>query len=118
PASAIGVNQAQVLFVDSNGSSPRNDIFTLKSGNFWVRASDWSPSFPLFVNIYNPADGTKRVMQSHIGREPSCATCHRDAFSSAEALYSVGHIYLYNAPITPVPTTDGGGGTITDGGTE
>lgn len=117
PASAIGVSGVQVLFVDSNGSSPKNDIITTKSGNFYVRTSDWSPSFPLFVNIYNPTDGTKRVMQSHIGREPSCASCHRDAFNKPEALYSVGHISLYSAP-APAPTGDAGGGGITDGATE
>lgn len=117
PATPTGVSGVQILFVDSNGSSPKNDVVTSKSGNFYVRSSDWSPSFPLFVNIYNPQDGTKRVMQSHIGREPSCASCHRDAFNKAEALYSVGHISLYSAAAPPGPTGDAGGG-VTDGATE
>lgn len=116
PKSAQGVSGVDVLFVDSNGSSPNYVVRTTASGNFFVRKSDWDPAFPLFVNIFNEADGTKRAMQSHIGREPSCASCHRDAFNKAEALYSVGHVYLYSAPVTQ-PVGDGGG-DITDGGTE
>ena len=121
PSSAQGVGGVDILFVDSNGSSPNNEVVTSASGNFYVRTSDWAPSFPLYVNIYNTADSTKRVMNSHIGREPSCASCHRDAFTAAERLYSVGHISLYNAALTPVGdsgvgATDAGG--VTDGATE
>jgi hypothetical protein len=48
------------------------------------------------------APGTRRVMQSHIGREPDCAACHYDAIGpngkrdSIKALSAVGHIYLLN----------------------
>jgi hypothetical protein len=123
-ASAVGVAGVKILFVDSNGSAPlrapTNDILTSASGNFYVRQSEWNPAFPLYVNIFNPADGTTGIMQSHIGRQPSCASCHRDAFTQSEQLYSVGHIYLYHANIT-TPTDGGavggdGGGVITDGG--
>jgi hypothetical protein len=112
PASSVGVNGAKILFVDSIGSSPKNDVVTTASGNFFVREADWSPSFPFYVNVFNPADGTTGVMQSHVGRQPSCASCHRDAFTPAEALYSVGHIYLYHAAITPA----GDGGAAVDAG--
>ncbi|HEX7664863.1 MAG TPA: hypothetical protein VF407_10140 [Polyangiaceae bacterium] len=114
PKSAQGVGGVQILFVDSNGAAPKNDVITSQSGNFYVKTSDWDPSFPLFVNIYNPADGTKRVMNSHIGRDPSCATCHHDAFDKASALSAVGHIYMYNATVAP---TDAGSGGSDDSGT-
>jgi hypothetical protein len=122
PKSSQGVAGVSVLFVDSINSSPRIPILTSASGNFFVRQADWSPSFPFYVNIFNPVDGTTGIMQSHVGRQPSCASCHRDAFTPAEALYSVGHIYLYNAAITPVgdagPAVDAGdaGTTIVDAG--
>jgi len=118
PTSSQGVAGVSILFVDSNGSSPNSAVTTSASGNFFVRSSDWSPSFPLFVNIFNPPDGTKRVMNSHIGREPSCASCHRDAFTTAEKLYSVGHISLFSAPVTPLSDSGASndGGTTTDAG--
>jgi hypothetical protein len=124
PASSQGVAGVKILFVDSNGSAPirppNDDIITSASGNFYVRTSEWNPAFPLYVNIYNPVDGVTGIMQSHIGRQPSCASCHRDAFTAAEQLYSVGHIYLYNAvvPVGDGGATDGGdaGTPITDGG--
>lgn len=120
PKSAQGVAGVNILFVDSNGAAPKNDVVTSQSGNFFVRTSDWDPSFPLFVNIYNPADGTKRVMNSHIGREPSCANCHRDAFDKAQALYSVGHVYMYSAPVVVADagaSADSGAASDSGGGT-
>jgi hypothetical protein len=106
----------EVLLVDSNSSSPtdrngRVPIVTNAAGNFWVPKSLWDPAFPMRTNIYcgdNPgtlkciAPGTRRVMQSHIGREPDCAGCHYDAIGpngkrdSIKALSAVGHLYLLN----------------------
>ncbi|MDB4992902.1 MAG: hypothetical protein JWM74_334 [Myxococcaceae bacterium] len=110
---AVGV---EILLVDSNDSSPTDSngpvpIFTNAVGNFRIPKSLWDPAFPIRTNIYcgaNPgpvqcaAPGTRRPMQSHIGREPDCAACHYDGVGangkrdSIKALSAVGHIYLLN----------------------
>jgi hypothetical protein len=106
----------EVLLVDAEGSNPtdrngRVPIFTNAAGNFRVPKDLWNPSFPIRTNIFcgdNPgalkcaSPGTRRVMQSHIGREPDCAGCHYDAVGpngrrdSIKALGAVGHLYLLN----------------------
>lgn len=46
-------------------------------GNFYVFASEWSPVFPLSVTL---SYGDERAeMTTPIGRDGSCASCHRGA---------------------------------------
>ena len=97
----VGAPGVEVLFVDSRGSSPfrtidgqRAPILTSKSGNFFVRDSEWPElRFPVRTAI---SRNTYHQMQSHIAREPSCATCHRDPDPKVfgDRLSAVGHIYL------------------------
>lgn len=126
PASIRGVPGVEVLLVDANGVSPvdansgqRIPIITNKAGNFYVPTSVWNPAFPVRVAIFcsgalvNGPDGQpvqcgfpgqRKQMQSHIGREPSCAGCHYDAgrvgadggtrVNPLKALSAVGHIYM------------------------
>ncbi len=100
PQTAVGVDQATVAFTDTQGSK-----FTTTTncvGNFFVKKSDWDPSFPIFVRVYK--NGLARTMQGQIGRERSCANCHNDPQpSSTQVFSSVGHIYLYTASDNPPP---------------
>ncbi|WP_394847221.1 hypothetical protein LZC95_07100 [Pendulispora brunnea] len=78
-----GVEGVEVLLVDSNGNYPRSGgkkkpVITNKAGNFYVPADDWPDlAFPFHVKLVKGT--TERRMLSHVGREPSCSGCHRDA---------------------------------------
>jgi hypothetical protein len=67
PTKAIGVDQVQVIMVDSLNSA--FTTYTNCVGNFFVTPEQWQPSFPVIVEISK--NGTTRQMSSHIGREPS-----------------------------------------------
>jgi len=99
-ATLVGVNNATVAFTDTTGSQ-----FTTTTncvGNFFVRKSDWDPSFPIFARVFNSTDEV--TMQGQIGRERSCANCHSDPDPSSPEYFSqVGHIFLYGAGETPPP---------------
>jgi len=96
-----GAQNVEILLVDSRGSTPlRLDngkqvpFYTSASGNFLVRADEWpNLRFPVKVGI---AKGFVHTMQSHIAREPSCATCHHDPDKAVfgDRLSAVGHIYV------------------------
>lgn len=59
-----------VVVVDSNGDSRK--ACTNQAGNFFVPKDKWPDlAFPLTVRAGN------RVMRSLVGRDGSCATCHR-----------------------------------------
>lgn len=100
----IGAPDVEVLFVAANNSAPTRvneagrplGIFTTLSGNFFVRESEWEElAYPVKTGIYGPT-GIRKTMQSHIGREPSCAKCHRDPDPAQplSVLSAAGHIYL------------------------
>ncbi len=95
-----GVEDAFVGLTDTTGSS-----FVTKTncvGNFFVRKEEWDPAFPVFVRVYKA--GAARTMQGQIGRERSCAYCHKDPRGVITKLSSVGHIYLYgNGDNVPPP---------------
>lgn len=112
PGSVTGVDNVTVAFTDSAGSQ-----FTTKTncvGNFFVKPNEWDPAFPVLVRIYK-GDRSK-TMQGQIGRERSCAFCHRDPFQVADQYRdtvlnpqysSVGHIYLLSAADPPpAPATN------------
>ena len=100
PFTAIGVDNAQVSLVDSLNST--YTTFTDCVGNFYVTAAQWNPAFPVLVEV--SSNGVTQTMQSHIGRETSCASCHADP----PYYDSPGHIYLaqtddgYTPPACPV----------------
>ena len=98
----VGVEGATVAMTDTAGSS--YTATTNCVGNFFVRRSDWDPSFPVLVRVWK---GDKsRTMQGQVGRERSCANCHKDPYAAYEKLSSVGHVYLYS-PDDAVPPASG-----------
>src|SRR5512143_3613850 len=101
PQNAVGVDQATVALTDTSGSK-----FTVQTncvGNFFVKRTDWDPAFPVFVRVYK--NGLARTMQSQIGRERSCANCHKDPNTPYQSLSSVGHVYLYGSGDNPPPAS-------------
>lgn len=73
PTSPKGAQGVQVLLRAADNS--QFTATTGISGNFQIRKNEWDPPFPLLVQIYKEGVAIQK-MQSHIGREPSCATCH------------------------------------------
>ena len=70
----IGVGNATVYLEDDSQS--QFQVVTNCVGNFWIKPSDWTPQFPLTVTRRRPArgaDARRSSMQSHIGRDGSCA---------------------------------------------
>jgi hypothetical protein len=73
------------------------------SGNFYVRPKEFEGlTFPLLVSVERTEDPYKldskrlvlKEMGGHIGREPSCATCH---ILNTRDYGSPGQIYLYGS---------------------
>jgi hypothetical protein len=113
PTKSIGVDNVQVIMVDSLNSS--FTAYTNCVGNFFVTADQYNPAFPIRVQISQ--NGTTVGMLSHIGREPSCSNCHKDP----PYYDSQGHIHLVSTqveamnaytppqcPVNPVQTGIGG----------
>jgi hypothetical protein len=75
----VGVGNAQVLLEDDSQSQVT--ATTNCVGNFTVKPGDWPghPQYPLIVRVVGQPQQTMFdvAMQSHIGREGSCAGCHR-----------------------------------------
>ncbi len=66
----IPVQGVFVTVFDAAGASQK--ACTNAAGNFFVKVEDWPDSaFPLTVQVGN------RFMRSLVGRERSCATCHK-----------------------------------------
>ncbi|HSQ67645.1 MAG TPA: hypothetical protein VLM85_30755 [Polyangiaceae bacterium] len=101
PSNPTGVDQATIAMTDTTGS--KFTVTTNCVGNFFVKRADWDPSFPIFVRVYK--NGLARTMQGQIGRERSCANCHKDPQTAYEALSAVGHIYMYLDGDTPPPAS-------------
>jgi hypothetical protein len=90
--SLVGVDHAQILFVDSTGSSPTAPVFTNCVGNFFVTPDMWNPAFPVLVGIQSGQ--TKTQMLTQISRASSCAECHTDPQSTQGA----GHVFIDVSP--------------------
>ena len=112
PKKAIGVDNVQVIMVDSLNSS--FTAYTNCVGNFYVAPEQWKPAYPVLVGI--AGGGARADMISHIGREASCANCHKDP----PYYDSQGHIHLVSqavedmnaytppaCPVNPVQTGNG-----------
>jgi hypothetical protein len=99
------VEGADILIRDANGADLR--VRSNCKGNFFIRycsratCPPYNPgeltlsaeiTYPFFVTVAK--GGTYKQMQGHIGRDGSCAGCHRDP-----PFYdSPGHVFLYSSP--------------------
>lgn len=98
PSNTTGVADVEIRMVGSDNARPTRVITTNAAGNFYITKDEYDPAFPLRVRISK--GNTERSMQSHIGREPSCAGCHFDPPDagpgrvSYAAFQAVGHLYL------------------------
>jgi hypothetical protein len=65
-----------VKITDKNGISkelaPTNSV-----GNFYIDKEEWDPVFPVKVEVYRKDVAKPATMNSTIGRDGGCATCHR-----------------------------------------
>jgi hypothetical protein len=101
PQTTVGVDNATVAFTDTQGTKWTTQTNCV--GNFFVKKSDWDPSFPIFVRVFK--NGLSRTMQGQIGRERSCAQCHSDAQNDTQKFSTVGHISLYLTTDNPPPSS-------------
>jgi hypothetical protein len=75
----LPVKGVKVLLTDAFGD--QKEAGTNCAGNFFIKADEWKPAFPLRAEIEYPVpgsiDSTKRVvMSTRISRDGSCAGCH------------------------------------------
>jgi hypothetical protein len=87
-APAVG---AKVNMEDVNGHT--YTFTTNAAGNFYGTPGQWSPTYPLAVNVAQGQD--TQMMISHVGRNGSCASCHTDPPS----VTSPGAVYAATAPV-------------------
>jgi hypothetical protein len=92
PSSLEPAVGAGVAITDATGAT-RGEM-TNAAGNFYIPASDWTPTFPLSV-VVQPAEGPAVYMFSQIEGAPevlggACATCHKDPAGP----HSPGHVSL------------------------
>jgi hypothetical protein len=109
------VDQAYVRVLDANKT--RKCFVTNCNGNFFVTPDEFSRiTFPLLISVERVKDPGRdestmviKRMTGHIGREPSCATCH---IQGLRDFGSPGQIRMYdtedqskaaNPPITLCP---------------
>jgi cytochrome c553 len=67
-----GLAGVQVTLLDANNVS--HVAQTNRVGNFYVPKSEWDPTFPVFVRL--DLGDKKKIMQTRIGAQGSCAFCH------------------------------------------
>lgn len=82
-----GLEGASVIFSDTTG----NDVQTATTnaaGNFYIGKGTWQPSAPYLVRV--TLDPNTATMNTHIGRDGSCASCHTDPPGPRSA----GRVYL------------------------
>ncbi len=91
PKRQVGVEGAEVRLTDADGT--KHITKTNCVGNFFVKASEWEPKFPILVEVAK--GGVRRSMRSPIGREADCAGCHVTEIPPADPYSQVGHIYLF-----------------------
>ncbi len=87
----VGVEGVEVRMTDAERTT--HIATTNCVGNFMVTPNEWSPRFPILVEV---GKGTiRRSMRSPIGRNASCAGCHSTELEVANPFSQVGHVYLY-----------------------
>lgn len=102
PTVKTGVANAEVRMTDSVGT--KFIAHTNCVGNFFVKPDEWTPKFPILVAIAK--NGTVRGMNSVIGREPSCGTCHTTSVDRDPSSQNI-QVYLYGTdePAGSAPAT-------------
>jgi hypothetical protein len=70
---------------------------TNAAGNFYVTPSQWRPAFPLQVSV--DYQGRTLDMDSTVGRDGACASCHVDPASAD----SPGHVYAVSVDAGVAP---------------
>lgn len=93
----VGVDGVQVLLTDAAGT--KYTAQTNCVGNFFVKASEWSPQYPIIVALQKGT--TTRSMSTAIGRETDCAGCHR--LKIVDPLSQLDHIYLFSGDEPGLP---------------
>jgi len=66
---------ATVVIEDISGTF--GTAMSNQAGNFFIAASDWQPTFPIIVPQVTLGPVSQQ-MQTHVGRDGSCAACHFD----------------------------------------
>jgi hypothetical protein len=93
--SGTPVDNVQVTATDSTGKT--FTATTNCAGNFFVRPKEFSPTFPIWLEMQGGA--VYRSMESASFREGSCATCHFDPAGPSSA----GPVYLLEDPSVEKP---------------
>jgi hypothetical protein len=85
PSDTTGLNLATVSMTDS--AMVTYQATTNAAGNFYITPDEWSPLFPITsVVVTSPNPIVFPVqMQSEMGRNGSCATCHVNPVSTSSA---------------------------------
>jgi len=65
------------VYIEDASMSMLPAVTTNCVGNWWIKASDYKPQFPLLVTIAGPGGTPTQTMRTQIGREPSCGMCHQ-----------------------------------------
>jgi len=100
-----------VSILDATKDGTPHTAVTNEAGNFYIRAENWTPVFPLHdITLSIEGSQNSPVMNTVMGRDGSCATCHYDPASRS----TPGHVYFASDP-TDLPGGGGGGGD-TDAG--
>ncbi len=84
----VGADEAVVSMTDTDGKT--YNATTNSVGNFYITPSQWSPTFPLTHVMVTGATGVIATMQSSVGRDGACASCHFDPKGPT----SPGHVAL------------------------
>jgi hypothetical protein len=100
-AGTIYVNQSEnvpatnvgVTLTSADGMS--YTATTNAAGNFYVLPNEFTPQYPM--NVLITSDTVIVRMSTLIGREASCATCHRDPAGPTSA----GHVFMPADGVTP-----------------
>jgi hypothetical protein len=75
PSSLVGLEGATVSITDSQGP-PFTTMATNAAGNFYVTPDQWSPVYPLSSISVISTSSNFVTMQSAVGRDGACASCH------------------------------------------
>jgi len=102
PAKQIGVDNVEIRLTDSDGT--KHTTQTNCVGNFFIKASDWQPKFPILVEIFK--NNVRRRMTSPIGREQDCAGCHVLEIPPKDPFSQIPHIYLFGSDEPGTPEGD------------
>src|SRR6185369_14057082 len=97
----LGVEGVKVTITDSFGDTKTKKTNCI--GNFYIKADEWQPGFPLAAKIEYPTPGgsgtTPVYMSSRIGRDGSCAGCHVGERSES----SPGWVFCVDETPSPFP---------------